>query len=190
MSWEFSVRLDDDARGALSGMAAAARDLRPAMDLIGEMLMTATDQRFVTETDPDGGAWTPLAPATVKRKAKAGHEGMLQWSGRLRGSITRQVESDSVTVGTNVAYAAAQQFGADITRRAQSRRVLRRFVETAGRKELQPGFAKRSKANFASRHQVPEHSIVIPPRPFLGISASDRQRASVILRSYLLRGGQ
>lgn len=189
MAWRFSVSYDDaDMRKVLSGLSTRARNFYPALDQVGAMLMTSVSQRFEKEVDPDGRPWTPLAPATVKRKKKAGREGMLVWSRRLRDSITREASFDSVTVGTNVPYAVAHQFGAQITRYAHSREVLRRFVETGGRRELVPGFAKRSQANFASFHPVPEHVINIPARPFLGINADDKAEGIKILHDHVLKG--
>lgn len=182
---------DESVRRAFTGMSAQARDLRPAMDEVGAMLMTSIDMRFEQERDPDGKSWEPLAPSTVKAKAKAGHEAMLQWSGRLRGSITRQADSTSVEVGTNIPYAAAQNNGAAITKHAQSRQVFRRFAETKGKggkvhRELQPGFVKKDQANFASWHAVPEHAVTIPARPFMGISQADRDAGVEILRNFVL----
>ena len=186
-AWDFTLTIDDaGVRGALAAMTDHSRDLRPAFDSIGRMLMASTDMRFERAVDPDGIPWTPLARSTARRKAKAGRERMLQWSGALRRSITRQVGANSVTVGTNLIYAAIQQFGGDVTHYAHSAEVLRTFVERDGRKELLPGFVKRSKANFASFHEVAEHSVHIPGRPYLGINADDRAAAVVILRDHLL----
>jgi len=191
MGWRYSISLTDKgAANVLAAMSERARDLRPAMDDIGRMLMASTDLRFERAVDPDGNPWTPLAASTVKRKAKAGRERMLQWSGRLRRDITRAATSNSVTIGTITPYARAQQEGADINHYAHSREVLRSFVESGGRKELRPGFVKRSKANFASWHEVGDHTVHLPARPFLGINAEDETEARRILRAYLLRGSK
>lgn len=186
MVFKLSVSVQDKAViGALAGLSAAAANLRPALDDIGRMLMTSVDMRFESETDPDGGPWAVLAPSTIKRKAKAGREGKLQWSGALRRSITRQVDSSSVTVGTNLVYAAIHQDGGKIDRFAQSREILRRFTETGGVKTLHPRFVKRSEANFASWHEVKAHGIRIPARPFLGINADDEAEGIRILKDHL-----
>lgn len=182
---------DEEVRRRFTGLETAARDLRPAMDEIGAMLMTSTDLRFEQEKDPEGNAWAPLAPSTVKRKAKAGHEAMLQWSGRLRGSMTREATANSVEVGTNLPYAAIQNNGGVVTKHAQSREVFRKFVQTKGKggavdRELLPGFVKKDKANFASWHAVGEHTVTIPARPFLGINDADRDAAVEILRHFVL----
>ena len=93
---------DLGAGAAMAGIAARAADLRPAMDDVGGMLLTSTAMHFERESDPDGHPWTPLAPATVKQKAKSGHEKILQVSGRLSSSITAEADADSVTIGTNI----------------------------------------------------------------------------------------
>ena len=186
MAFKLSVSVEDKAvRGVLSGLGAAAADLRPAMDNIGRMLMTSVDMRFERESDPDGAPWVVLAPSTIKRKAKAGRERKLQWSGALRRSITRQADSSSVTVGSNLVYAAIQQNGGTIEKYAQSREILRKFTETGGVKTLHPGFVKRSQANFASFHEVGAHGITIPARPFLGINAADEAEGVQILKDHL-----
>lgn len=180
-----SLQLD----GVLSGIAQRANNLRPAFDEVGAMLQASTDLRFEREVDPDGKPWAPLAASTARAKAKAGHEKILQWSGRLR-QIGRKADDTGVTLTSNLPYSAAQQFGAEIQRYAQSREIFRNFVETKTaqgiRRELVPKFAKRSKANFASWHAVDAHVIKIPARPFMGISSTDRVGGAEILTRYIL----
>ena len=143
--------------------------------------------RFEHEVDPDGEPWAALRPSTILKKAKAVRVKKLQWSGRLRDSITSRVDSNSVTVGTNLAYAAIHQFGGTIDRTASSQEVLRHFTKTGGVKKLGSHFVTRKKANFSSVHKVPSHVINIPARPFLGINADDEVEAVHILRTYIFR---
>lgn len=180
----FSVQ-DAAILSRLSGMVDAAANLRPAMDRVGAMLMTSVDMRFERETGPDGAPWAALRPSTIARKAKAGRERKLQWNGALRRSITRQVGSTSVTVGSNLAYARLQNDGGTIDRYAQSRTILRRFTESGGVKTLRPGFVKRSQANFESWHEQKAHSLFIPARPFVGINADDEAEGIRILKDHL-----
>lgn len=198
MDWRYTVSLDDVAfQAALAGMRDRARNLRPALEAIGDMLMTSTSMRFEQQHGPDGAAWTPWAASTARQRAKEGRTQILEWGGKgsqhLRASITRRMSSSEVTIGTAVPYARIQQEGGTITRYAQSREVLRRFVQRKTKngtvRELLPGFARRSKANFASWHAVPEHVITIPARPFLGINDADRAAGAAILNRYL-RGAQ
>lgn len=184
------IMTSDGLEIALAGLGARALDLRPAMDEIGAMLMTSTDLRFERQVDPDGTPWTPNAPSTAKRKAKLGRELVLQMSGRLRGSITRQAESNSVTVGANLVYAGIHQRGGTIDRAASVRQIYRKFVETKGKggavhRELLPGFVKKKQSNFETSHDVGAHSITIPARPFLGINRQDREGAVEILQRFI-----
>ena len=162
--------------------------------------MASTDMRFEREVGPDGQAWAALRPSTIARKAKAGREAKLQWSKRLRASFTRQVESTSVTWGTNVPYAAAHQFGADISRHAHtllnSRISLRRVKRTATRKD--GAITEYSAMLFAragdkrvvamARRVVGEGHSVIPARPFSGINDEERKLYVTIVKDHVLKG--
>jgi phage virion morphogenesis protein len=59
-----------------------------------------------------GGSWKPWAPSTVKRfgKKAAGRK-ILIGSGRLKNSITYQVQGNTVRIGSNLVYAAIHQMG-------------------------------------------------------------------------------
>ena len=102
----FTVDLDDAAaRRALTRLAGRAIDLEPAMDEIGAMLVASTLERFERGEDPDGQPWTPSI-----RALEQGGQTLVDTT-RLRGSITHEAARDSVTVGTNVIYAAIHQLG-------------------------------------------------------------------------------
>jgi len=197
--WGIKFEVNDEAvRRRLMGHALAARDLTPAMEKIGNSGMVSTDLRFEREVGPDGQAWAALAPSTIKKKAKAGHERKLQWSGRLRGSFTRLVGSTSVSWGTKVAYASAHQYGADISRYAQtvlnSRLSLRRAKRSVTRKDgtvvTYSGmlFAKAGDKRVVAmaRRVVGEGRIVIPARPFAGINDEERRLYVTIVREHVL----
>lgn len=116
----------------------------PADDLmaeIGEYLLIETDERFESETDPDGQPWEPLSPASLlsgfrkrsrrpafrKRRSPEGermptaaftryaaNKKILQelgTRGGLRGTVAYEESARSVRIGSNKVYAAAQQFG-------------------------------------------------------------------------------
>lgn len=70
---------------------------------------------FQGQRDPNGDAWTPLAPATVKRK---GHDTILVETTHLASSLIRQgsdairvVDDTGLTFGTSVEYATFHQTG-------------------------------------------------------------------------------
>lgn len=120
-----TVAIDDaEVRAALAGLAAAAADLTPAMDEIGATVADHARDRFERQQDPDGRPWKPHAPATIlrrllrgggRRTGRTGRPGfnpqILLDTGRLRDSITHRAARDSVTIGTNVVYAAIHQLG-------------------------------------------------------------------------------
>ncbi|MCL2346106.1 MAG: phage virion morphogenesis protein [Desulfobulbus sp.] len=119
-------------------------DMRGVLREIGGRLVESTKQRFSTSTAPDGARWLPNSEATYlnhltgdstgdkgARGKHFGKDGRLNArgstrainkkplvdTGDLHGSITYQVESDSLLVGTNHfagkwdAGAAVHQFG-------------------------------------------------------------------------------
>jgi len=177
------------------------------MDEIGDMLMASIALRFITETDPDGNPWKPLAPATIEDRKKKGYwpGQMLTRSGRLRSSITRRnadgffckADATSVTVGTNVEYAAIHQHGGTIERHAHT--LLNKFlhfreVDAGAVSNLGPvkyrakRFTKENdKGKVAmARRVVGAARFTIPARPFAGINGSDETAAVAILRKHLL----
>ncbi|MEO5327301.1 MAG: phage virion morphogenesis protein [Magnetococcus sp. THC-1_WYH] len=94
-------------------LTQAADDLTPAMSAIGEYLITATQDRFDLQQDPQGAAWSPLSSATKDRKRI---DKILTESSRLRDSISYQASPNEVRVGTNVIYAAIHQLGGETGR--------------------------------------------------------------------------
>ena len=145
---------------ALGQLLARARNLKPAYEEIGSVLVTLTQERFEAERAPDGTPWTPFALATLRRrlgsqKPKKGGKGggaslapkLLQDKRILFRSITYQADASGVAEGTNVKYAALHQFG--------------------GTEDMAPG---------------PAH---VPARPYLGLEAPDAARVSTILVHYL-----
>jgi phage virion morphogenesis protein len=84
--------------------AEPGRFLRP----IGLQLINSTRERARREVSPDFTPWPELTPAYAAKK-RGGH--MMRESGNLLGSLTREVEGNTLRVGTNRIYAAIHQFG-------------------------------------------------------------------------------
>jgi phage virion morphogenesis protein len=137
--------------------------LRPALMEIGEHLQGSVEDRFRSETDPEGRSWAELAPLTLANKR---NNLILTESGGpgLRGSIHYRVGSDTLEQGTNKIYGAIHQLGGTI-------RAKRAPALAIGR----PGGA------FALVKQVR-----IPARPYLGLSEDDRQAIDAILVRHAL----
>lgn len=89
----------------------AGMDTGALMPRLGEYLLRSTQDRFKSQTAPDGTAWEALAPRTAKRK-KYNPDKVLTERGFLRKGIAWQVlNKTTVEVGSNLVYAATHQFG-------------------------------------------------------------------------------
>jgi phage virion morphogenesis protein len=112
--------IDTELQAALSEFIDHAENLTPALNDFGEYLTRKTRQRFDTSTAPDGTKWAPLAARTIKAKqrrattgkpyrTKAGPSAILKDTFTLRNSITYQVSSNALYVGTNIEYGIYHQ---------------------------------------------------------------------------------
>lgn len=107
-----------DADGAIQlmeDMGENSVDLSPVLAVIASDLLTFTDDRFQTGTDPTGQQWKPLSEATKKRRRKGPRAGrsdtVLVDTSVLRNSITAVPGVSAILIGTNSVYAGAHQFG-------------------------------------------------------------------------------
>ena len=158
MAASITIVVEDQALAAgLKTLSERGANLDPVMAEIGAVLLASTQQRFETETGPEGKSW----PKSLRARLENGQT--LSKSNRLRLSLTYRASKDAVEVGTNVIYAAIHQFGGRIT--AKSKPYLA-FRLPGG------GFIKKK-------------SVTIPARPFLGIDAGDRAEIAAILSDYL-----
>jgi phage virion morphogenesis protein len=76
---------------------------------IGVYVERKIDERFETQTDPDGRPWTPLAASTLRQKRT---RTILQETGNLRRSINSQIAGETITFTAEADYAGYQQQGA------------------------------------------------------------------------------
>lgn len=125
-------------------------------DAIGLYLESSTDQRFETETGPDGRRWDP----SIRAEFEGGKT--LTDSARLRQSIAHVATRDRVEIGTNVIYAGVHQKGATIAGRGGP--LTFRLPGGLG---------------FVSPFEV-----TIPARPFLGIDADDEDEIIAIAEDF------
>lgn len=112
---------------ALRLLAKVGEDLTPLMRQAAAIMASASEDAFQNEASPEGAKWAPLAPATVRklvtrgRKVKGqkrrkggrrrGEHPILQVTGRLAASVTTEATATTATIGSNLVYAALQQFG-------------------------------------------------------------------------------
>ena len=99
----------DPLRQRLQVMAEL--DTASLMPRLGEYLLASTQERFNTETTPNGTAWQALQPRTLKRK-KYNKNKVLTQRGFLRKNLRYQIlEKTTVQVGSHLEYAATHQYG-------------------------------------------------------------------------------
>jgi len=170
----------DDAE-VLAMLARKAQP--PGSDLpnrLGEYLQSSTQDRFKTQSAPDGTPWRPLQPRYARRK-KYAKDKILTLDGYLGSGIHYQVTGDAeVEVGSNSKYAAIHQFGGTIEKPARQATV--RYRSEAGRIL----FASKKELQATERQvTIPAHQVEMPARPFLGISAEDDQRIREIITGWV-----
>jgi phage virion morphogenesis protein len=101
----------DKLQARIHGLAGM--DTTTLMPRLGEYLQASTQDRFKTQTAPDGSPWDALAPRTLERK-KHNRDKVLTARGFLRRGIRYQVlDKSTVQVGTDSVYAATHQYGRD-----------------------------------------------------------------------------
>lgn len=192
-----AITVDDrEIAAGLQQLVDAGANLTPAMEAIGAALLFTTQRRFEAKAGPDGQAWAPFAPSTLKRMPERRKPPqLLRDSSRLYQSLTYQAGADTAEVGTNVVYAAIHQFGGDIV--MPEREGSATFVtvrEGAGKTKdgrrvgSKLRFARastRAKSRETKSFTVPTHTVSIPERPYLGISPADKAEILAILSDHL-----
>lgn len=128
---------------------------RAIMDDFGSYLVAEVQQRFRTETGPDGEVW--------KKSKRVEAEGGLTLSdtGHLKNFITHKASADTLEVGTAVKYAAIHQFGGDI----KPKKAKELYFMVGG-------------------HLVKTKKVTIPARPFLGFTDGDREEFNAIVQDH------
>ncbi|HEY1505749.1 MAG TPA: phage virion morphogenesis protein [Stellaceae bacterium] len=141
---------DQGVSDAIARVTAVDRNLIPPLfKNWGEYQLKATRARFLAARGPDGKPWTPLN--RVYAAGKRG-PGILRESGQLMGSLVYQVTANQLAWGSPKVYAAIHQKGGTIVPRSADALVFRLGNETV--------FARK---------------VTIPARPYLGVSAEDRE---------------
>ncbi|MBU4274009.1 MAG: phage virion morphogenesis protein [Planctomycetes bacterium] len=156
---------------ALDRLHAKAGRMAPAMKNIGEVVLQSTQNRFGSQTDPDGRPWQKLKASTITGKSLRGHsDKILRQRGYLADSIRYQANDAGVRIGTNRIYGAIHQFG-DKTKP--------HVIRPKNKKALAwPGGRHPARA-------VNHPGSKIPARPFLGFSRQDRDRILEVVSDHL-----
>jgi phage gpG-like protein len=173
--------LDDaDAKLAIGRIERAVANMRPAMEAIGAHFVFASQRHIETERDPAGRPWPPLSPRTAERligrKRRRGYDHMLRVTTRLYRSLVYAATGNSVEWGSNVEYARIHQEGGEVKIEPHTATVYLKKVRVKGLKGLRSRFV-RSGTKGAEARQVQHggRTIIIPPRPYLGVSPADRE---------------
>lgn len=133
MTNKITVEFDNaQVDAALKRLADGVENPAPVLKEIGDLLVESTLQRFAAGRAPDGTPWAPNAEATLeaylgrtggnyKKDGSLSKKGTARLAGKkpligesrsLSTQIHRQlVGNDAVEVGSNMVYAAMQQFG-------------------------------------------------------------------------------
>lgn len=174
---------DADARRQLEEMMERMDRKKPFYDAVGDRLVGSALENFKRESGPDGKPWTPLKPATIRARKRLGYlpltilrrniKGLI--GSPLAGSISWRASEDGVRIGSPKIYAAIHQLGGTIDKPAGSRWM-------AGRR-----FARRDKHPEGREVAIPAHKIVIPARPYIGISAADEEGILEDAENWLVR---
>lgn len=183
------IEVEVDAATATAALDYVSVKLSPEgrtllLSDIGEYLLRSTRDRAAQELSPDGEHWRALEPNYAKWKSgKRPGVPILEFDNHMIGDqLSRQVEGDTLLVGTNAPYGAAHQFGADINIPAHQAEVF--FHHAKG--EVSPQFVNKAKSNFAQTVTIPAHTVTLPARPWLGVSDVDADEIVTLSRDHLL----
>ncbi|TBU75205.1 phage virion morphogenesis protein [Phytopseudomonas daroniae] len=175
-----------ESQAVLAAIRAATEALgnpdRMLRDM-GEYLMIAHDQRFASQTAPDGTPWQALSPAYQRRKKKNADK-ILVLDGYLKNTLRYQVEGNELVFGSNRVYAAIQHFGGEIQMPARSQQAYFRQDKSG---DIGNQFVSKRRSNFSQWVTLGPYTIKIPARPFLGTSTADDAELTNIAMGYLNR---
>lgn len=164
---------DAEARLGLRVLLDRMDDLHPFFKGVGERMVSSSKDRFRNENAPDGSAWKPLRPATIKARQKRGRSAIkiLRERGYLAGSINYHATGDEATVGSAVEYAAIHQLGGVIDKPARAAKIHRKLERdgSVGRRFVKKTLKRKVETDVT----IPAHKIAIPARPYLGLTAAD-----------------
>ena len=179
----------DEAAKVLDQVARKAQERTGLMRQLAGIMHDEIEENFSKEGRP--GKWKPLAASTIRRRRKKGNwpGKILQVRGRLAASFQEKADNNTAVVGTNLAYAAIQNFGGT-TKQAARMRILHFNQKspgkmTHGRPGTGDAFAKAGKAKYAMKVQGKAYSITIPARPILYLSPNGAQRMIEAAKSWL-----
>lgn len=96
----------DECRELFARLREKTDDLTPILNTIGHELTESTKSRIDDEKQsPEGTPWKPLNEKYLQRKRRYSSGGILVYTGNLLQSITYNLSSNEVVVGSSEEYA-------------------------------------------------------------------------------------
>lgn len=188
-----SVQFEDQVRPALNRLLAAGRNPRPLLLGLATIGENQTRDRFDTQIAPDGNKWLP----SRRQETQGGKT--LTGNGILSGSITSDATIEYAEWGTNVEYGALHQFGGvikpvrakflavPITDAARAVPGPRHFPGELAVVQSLKGQWMLLDPDTGDVHYLLKKSVEIPARPFLGLSAQNRDEMLTWMNKKLTR---
>ncbi|MBF0410984.1 MAG: phage virion morphogenesis protein [Candidatus Riflebacteria bacterium] len=191
---------DASVQQLLQQIKGKVSNLKPIMQVIGEIIRTSVDEnfeqggRYSSAGSWEGGSnkWEPLKASTIKAKRKSRFPGnILKDTGRLAASIEAKATRDQVKIGTNVVYAAIHQFGGTLDIPARQRDIAFRRTKSGAtmKQKNHPNLwmfaGKKHKNVFFMQTMSKAYKITIPARPFLVVQNQDLDQIKEHLLNYI-----
>lgn len=180
---------DQRVQKALEALARAGNNLRPALQEIGDYLVSATKRRFSTSTAPDGSRWAQNSEVTILR--------YLDSYRRKDGSSTSFRKKAKGEKGRGLTALGAKRLGRKEPLIGQTGSLSSQiFPQLQGNDTLLVGSSMRYAAaqqfgmdrGYAGtdKRGRPLPWGDIPARPYLGVSDQDSAMMLDIVEEYLL----
>jgi phage virion morphogenesis protein len=200
------IQVDDaNVKVALGKFRLSLAQKDDLMFQIGAAMLVSVRRTFREQGSP-ARSWMPLAPSTIKsdpKKYGTGHQLLID-SGHLLASIGFKPGPNSVTIGTNLVYAAVHQFGSrDRAGIGAGPRTKAMQDATVNVKEhsyarLSAALGKGKLGNRSLNIRGPRNQVKInvaghtrhqniPARPYLVFRPEDPQRIQGLVNGYIRR---
>lgn len=179
--FKFDLETSDRAQKHLIKVERKIDKTQPSLIKAGLLMMRSIDENFRQEGRPH--KWKGLSPMTIglRRKGKKTGRGImiLQDTGRLKGSITKEVLKDHVRIGTNLKYAPLMQKGGMSDPKTLKIKEHRRKITQAFGKPIRP------KSIMVRSHDMKIGSKKIPARPFLLFQKEDLEAINKLFLNHV-----
>lgn len=121
--WDISLETKNLYK-LLNATLSVDKAIQPALRRFGHYQLNSIKSNFIRQRDPDGNAWKPLKPATIKRK---GHSLILRDSYKMFRGTEMVLQRNRIIIRNKLPYTKYHQTGT-------SKMAQRKFL----------GFSKRN----------------------------------------------